>query len=309
MACLAYSWWGLSALFWRELASVAAIDQLSFRVATGAFYLVVVWLFRRYNPLSHLTAAHWRYGLIAATAIGANWVVFLWAISTDQAVEASLGYFLMPLFAVALGVGLLGERLRPLQSGALVLASIGIIWTFIAVGSVPWIALVLGATFAIYGWARKQGPWQAVEGLTFETLLLAPIVLVILGTRSIGGANVVGDASNGSLWVAFLLAATGVATVVPLLLFASAAKKVSLTVIGFLQYINPTLQFLVGWRIFGEDVSTGRLSGFAWIWVALALIVLDELRSKRPVDRGAARGDQGVVGRGEGLAPEEPAVR
>jgi|GEM_PF-3271241 len=228
---------------------------------------------------------HITYGLGACVLIAANWVVFLWAIDNGRAVEAALGYFLMPLFSVALGVGLLGERLRSLQKGALVLAVIGIVWTLVAVGTVPWVALILGGSFALYGWARKQGPWNAVDGLTFETMLLVPFLLPLLFWRGAGEVAVTGD---GTWTTLLLIAATGLVTIVPLLLFASAARQVSLTLVGLLQYINPTLQFLVGWQILGESVSTARLFGFGWIWAALGLVVVDELGSKRPVDRGAA---------------------
>ncbi len=310
LVCLAYCWWGCSALFWRELSSIAPIDQLSFRVTTGFGYLTLVWLFRRQNPMRSLTPDHWRYGLLAAFVIGLNWIVFLWSISNERAVEAALGYFLMPLFAVGLGVVLLGERLRRLQQAALVLAVIGIVWTFVVVGSLPWVSLTLGSSFAVYGWARKQGPWNAVDGLTFETMLLAPFLIALTVWRaSTSDTSLLGDAADGSPWLVLLLALAGLVTIVPLLLFASAAKKVPLTVIGLLQYINPTLQFLVGWQIFKEPVSTGRLFGFMWIWAALALVVVDELSSKRPVDGGDARSGEGLVGTREGRAAEEPPVR
>lgn len=307
--CLAYCWWGCSALFWRELASVAPLDQLSFRVIMAFAYLALVWVYRRRNPFQQLTAAHWKYGIVAALSIGTNWAVFLWAISNGQAVEASLGYFLMPLFAVALGVGLLGEKLRPLQLVALVLASVGIVWTLVVLGGIPWVSISLGITFALYGFARKQGPWQAVDGLTFETLLMLPVFIALLGWRGFSGMSIFGGAADGSLWVAGLILATGLVTIVPLLLFAAAAKRVSLSLVGLLQYINPTLQFLVGWRIFGEDVSAGRLIGFGWIWAALGLVVVDQLSSKRPVDGGTASSDEGVVGLREGLGAEKPTVR
>jgi len=308
LVCVAYCWWGCSALFWRELASVELVDQLSFRVVTGAAYLGLLWVVRRRNPLRHLTFAHVRFGLFAAACICINWVVFLWALNNDQAVEASLGYFLMPLFAVGLGVWLLGERPRPPQLVALGLAAIGIAWSLVVLGSIPWVALSLGASFALYGWARKHGPWQAVDGLTFEMVVLAPFLLVLVSWRISTGTNVVGDAADGSLWVLVALVCTGLATIVPLLLFASAARQVPLTVVGLLQYINPTLQFLVGWQIFGESVDSGRLLGFSWIWLALALVVADELRSQRPVDGRSSGSDQGLVGPRERSASEEPAV-
>lgn len=281
LVCLAYTWWGCSAIFWRELGSVAPVDQLSFRVITGFAYLALVWVGRRHNPMVALTREHFVYGFAACGLIAANWIVFLWAVDNGRAVEAALGYFLMPLFAVALGVGLLGERLRVLQRVALGLAVVGIVWTLVAVGSVPWVSLILGATFALYGWTRKQGPWNAVDGLTFETMVLVPFLLPLLIWRGVGEAAVAGD---GNVSTFLLIAATGLVTVVPLLLFASAARQVSLTVVGLLQYINPTLQFLVGWQLFGESVGTARLLGFGWIWAALGLVVVDEVTSKRPVD-------------------------
>ena len=281
LVCLAYTWWGCSAIFWRELGSVAPVDQLSFRVITGFSYLAVVWMVRRHNPIVGLTKQHLTYGLAACALIAANWIVFLWAVDNGRAVEAALGYFLMPLFSVALGVGLLGERLRVLQKAALALAVVGIVWTLVVVGTVPWVALILGASFAVYGWARKQGPWNAVDGLTFETMLLVPFLLPLLLWRGAGDVAVTGDGSWATL---LLIAATGLVTIVPFLLFASAARQVSLTVVGLLQYINPTLQFLVGWQVLGEPVSTSRLLGFAWIWAALGLVIVDELGSKRPVD-------------------------
>lgn len=292
LVSVAYTWWGLSALYWRELASVAPIDQLAFRVSIAAAFLLAIWALWRRNPFRSIGVRHFVFGTIAALSISTNWAVFLWAVANEQAVEAALGYFLMPLFSVAIGVGALGERLRPLQMAALALASVGIVWSFVVVGSIPWVALVLGATFAIYGLVRKVGPWDAVDGLTFETTLLAPIGLIVLIARS-GGSDITGDGEPVTL---LLIALAGLVTVVPLLLFASAVKQVSLSTVGLLQYINPTLQFLVGWYVFGEAVSAGRLFGFLWIWVALALVVFDELRSKRPVDRVEPVSTQRLVG-------------
>ena len=278
MVVIAYMWWGLSALFWRELGSIAPLDQLGFRVGFGLLFLLLWAVATRIAPVSGLTARHVGYGVFSAIMIGTNWAVFLWAIANGQAVEAALGYFLMPLFSVALGVVLLGERPTTDQKIALALGSIGLVWTLVVLGSVPWVALVLGATFAAYGWARKVGPFESVSGLTFEMMLVAPIVVGILLWRAGTGVDVTGDSTT----VIFgLIVATGLVTIVPLLLFASAARTVSLTAVGLLQYINPTLQFLVGWQIFGEAVSSGRLLGFAWIWVALGFVVRSELRAAR----------------------------
>lgn len=321
----AYVWWGGSAIFWSQLGSVAPLDQLSFRIVTAFFYLVIgvgllrkrfvangveVALFEPGSLRSKVTAKHLSYGSLAALAIGANWALFLWAVSNGQAVEAAFGYFLMPLMSVALGVGLLGEKLRRLQVLALGFSAVGIVWTIVVLGRLPWVAILVAASFAIYGFLRKQGPWDAVSGLTFETGLLAPVAIVVLVVRSITPNAVLGD---GSFITLILIAVTGVVTAVPLLAFASAARRVSLTAVGLLQYINPTLQFLVGWQVLGETVSGGRLAGFAWIWIALMLIVIDEVSSsgglQRPVDRVETHRGQGLVGPGERLAAEEAAVR
>lgn len=337
----AYVWWGASAIFWNALGSVAPVDQLSFRIATAFFYLLVgasifrtkllasgveLSLFSGSGLRGHLTARHLGYGVGAALSIGSNWALFLWAVSNGQAVEAAFGYFLMPIMSVALGVGLLGERLRSLHVGALALSTVGIIWSVVALGRLPWIALLVGATFALYALLKKQGPWDSVSGLTFETGILAPIAIGVLIVRALTGQGITGDATVGTL---VLIALTGVVTVIPLLAFASASRRVPLTVVGLLQYINPTLQFLVGWQVLGESVSGSRLAGFAWVWVALTLIVIDELGSarrgaskrygdaskrrvdalERPVDGRAARGAERLIRPREGLATKKAPVR
>ncbi len=320
LVSLAYVWWGSSAIFWNELASVSPIDQLGFRVVTAFFYLAVgVRMLRPrlaakgvdasfFDPGSmraHLTGGHILYGVGAAMMIASNWALFLWAVSNEQAVDAALGYFLMPIFSVALGVGVLGEKLRSLQLAALILSVVGIVWTVIVVGRLPLISLGVALTFAIYGFLRKQGPWDAVSGLTFETAVVAPFLFVVLVVRGLGGTSPFGDGAPMTL---MLIALTGLVTVIPLLAFGSAARRVPLSVIGLLQYMNPTLQFLVGWQVLGESVSSVRLLGFVWIWFALALVVYDEMSSKRPVDGGPSGGDQGVVSHAEGSAPEEPTM-
>lgn len=278
LVVIAYVWWGLSAIFWRALDTVAPLDQLGFRVAFGALFLMGWAALRRIRPFGHVTQRHVRFGVFSAAMIAVNWAVFLWAIDNDQAVEAALGYFLMPLMSVAIGVLALGERPTIDQKIALVLASIGLVWTLVVLGSVPWVALALGSTFALYGWARKVGPWNSVDGLTFEMWFVGPVVAGLVLWRAVGGTEVTGDGSPTTL---ALIVATGLVTIVPLLLFATAARQVSLTAVGLLQYINPTLQFLVGWQLFGEDVPLGRLLGFAWIWVALAFVVRSEFRAAR----------------------------
>lgn len=293
LVAVAYLWWGFSPIFWSELGSVAPVDQLAWRVSLGLVYLALVWVWRRANPLAKLTSRHVRFGLFAAVMIAVNWGAFLWAVDNGYTVESALGYFFVPLLSVAVGVRVLGERLLPLQKIALVFGAIGLLWTIVAVGAFPWIAVVIGLSFTAYGWARKEGPWGAVDGLTFEMVVIAPAFIALLMFRGAGSSvDIVGD---GSVTTLILISLAGVVTVVPLLLFATAAKKVPLTVIGLMQYINPTMQFLIGWQLFDEDVSTGRLLGLGWIWMALALVIGNEFRSQGPIDGIATRSDEGVV--------------
>ncbi|MEM9892989.1 MAG: EamA family transporter RarD [Actinomycetota bacterium] len=286
--CGAYVWWGASAIFWRQLSSVDPIEQFAFRIVLAFATLVIgVGLLRRrltaagvdaslFDPGSrrdHLRRAHLLYGVGAALAIGTNWALFLWSVGNGRAVEAALGYFLMPICSVALGVGLLGERLSPLQWAAITLSIVGILWNVLALGRLPVVALLVGISFALYGLFRKEGPWDPISGLTFETGFLAPAVLLVLVLRGASGVALTGD---GRATTILLLSLTGAVTALPLLAFATAAQRVPLTVLGLLQYLNPTLQFLVGWRVLGEAVTSTRLIGFVWIWAALVLVVIDE---------------------------------
>ena len=282
-------WWGLSAIFWNELDSVDPIDQLGWRIVLGLAGLAGVWTYRRRWPLGDFTARHLVYGGAAAACVFMNWTFFLWAVANEQALEAALGYFLMPIVSTVLAITVLGERPRLLQGVAMVLAAAGMIWMFVRQGGVPWVAVVLGLTFAVYGLVRKQGPWEALDGLTFEMTLAVPVGLTLLLVRFGTGEPVAGDASP-TTWL--LISLTGLVTVVPLVLFAYAARRAPLIVVGLLQYVVPITQFLVGWQILGESVSAGRLVGFAFIWAALVLVVADQIRSQRPVDRLAPGLDQ-----------------
>lgn len=282
---LADLWWGVSALFWRELDTVVPIDQLGWRVTTGFGLLVLFWILRRQNPAPEgVSGRHIRYAFGGGLFIFTNWAVFLWAIANEQAVDASLGYFLAPVISAGLAVAILGERLRPLQLVAVLIALVGIVWMFAIQGGVPWVALVLGFSFGFYGLLRKVGPWEAINGLTAEMGVVVPIALAILISRFAAGDDVAGDGSPRT-WILIIL--TGFITAVPLVLFARAARAAPLVVVGLMQYVVPIAQFIVGWWALGESVPRDRLIGFAIVWVALVLVVADELRTQRlqrPVD-------------------------
>ncbi|NNC78932.1 MAG: EamA family transporter RarD [Acidimicrobiales bacterium] len=279
-------WWGVSALFWRELDTVAPIDQLGWRVTTGFGLLALFWLLRRRHPLpGGLTKRHVLYAIGGAAFIFSNWAVFLWAIANEQAVDAALGYFLAPVIQVALAVGVLREVMRPAQKLAVIIATAGIVWMVTIQGGLPWVALVLAGSFGCYGLLRKMGPWDAVNGLTAEMGIVAPLTILLLVVRSGAGNEIAGDAS---LFTWALIVLTGFITAVPLILFAGAARAAPLVVVGLMQYVVPIAQFIVGWWILGESVPLNRLIGFAIVWAALVLVVFDELRNQRlqrPVDR------------------------
>ena len=213
----------------------------------------------------------------SALLLSANWMIYIWSVSNGHVVDASLGYFMTPLINVALGYFLLGERPRRAQWIALALAASGVVWLTISAGTLPWIGLALALSFGAYGLLRKVAVLGALEGLTLETLILAPAAVAAMawwwgsGPTSFPGPDLATDA-----WLVGL----GPATTVPLLLFAAAARRLPLTTLGLFQYVSPTIQFLLGIWLFHEPLTAGRLAGFACIWAALALYSIDGWRRR-----------------------------
>lgn len=221
---------------------------------------------------------------VAAAAIALNWGVYIWAVNSDQVVEASLGYFVNPLVTVLLGVALLGERLRRLQWVAVGLGGVAVVVLTAGYGRLPWIALVLAASFATYGLVKKTIATPAVESLTVETAIL---FVPALGYLALLGAQ--GDLAlaSGDPGLTLLLVAAGPVTAVPLLLFGAAALRIPLSTIGLLQYVTPVMQFLIGVTVFAEPMPPARWAGFALVWAALALLTVDGLRRRPTPDRSA----------------------
>jgi chloramphenicol-sensitive protein RarD len=208
---------------------------------------------------------------------GSNWLVFVWAISAGRLIEASLGYFINPLVSVLLGRIFLGERLRPMQQAAVGLALAGVLWRVWQVGSLPWIALFLALTFGFYGLLRKRAPVDAISGLFVETLITAPIAVAWLLWLAAGDALQFGE----DPLVSALLPLAGVLTAVPLMLFAVGAQRLPLATVGFLQYVAPSLNFLLAVFVFREPFDLAQLVGFALIWAALAIYSADMLHASR----------------------------
>jgi chloramphenicol-sensitive protein RarD len=211
---------------------------------------------------------------IAGILLAINWLTYVWGVNAGFVVETSLGYFINPLVSVVLGVVFLKEKLRKLQWIPVVLATIGVVYLAIDHGSLPWIALVLASTFGTYGLIKKVAPLPSIHGLTIETgAVLIPAVIFLLFVQFNGTAAF----GHASPLTTFLLALSGIITAIPLILFASGAPKVPLTTIGILQYIAPTIQFLIGVFIYDEPFTTGKLIGFSIVWIALIIFTVEGL--------------------------------
>ena len=215
---------------------------------------------------------------IAAAFLALNWGVYVYAVVTDQVVEASLGYFINPLVSVAMGVVVLRERLRRGQWVAVGIAIIAVGVLTVSYGRLPWISLVLAGSFATYGLLKKQVGIGSVESLTIETAALAPIALVVMVWFAVQGES---GLTSGDPWTALLLVLLGLVTALPLLAFGGAANRIPLSTLGLLQYITPVLQFLIGVVIFQEAMTTGRWIGFLLVWISLVVMSIDGLRSSR----------------------------
>lgn len=270
-AALAYLGWGFFPIYWKFLKHVPLMQILSHRVIWAfVFYTaVLVWKERRlrlFRPPSRRAA--WNLGF-ASVLLMANWLVYIYAVNSDQIVESSLGYFINPLVNILLGVLLLRERLTLPQTVASVLAGLGVLVITFDQGRIPWIALFLAFSFAFYGLIKKMNPAPGLKSNQFESVIIVPVALVFLLMQShswVTPANAVPSI--------LLLIGSGVVTGLPLVLFAEAAQRIPYYLMGFFQFLAPSLQFLSGVLIFGEAVSPLKLGGFALIWLAGLLLVL-----------------------------------
>jgi chloramphenicol-sensitive protein RarD len=274
----AYVLWGLVPIFFKQLGSVPALEIIAHRVIWSLLLvggllavrrqLVPVW-HHACNPRTLLHAA------LGAALVMTNWFTFVWAVNVDRILETSLGYFITPLVSIVLGVAVLHERLRPRQWAAVALALVGVALEGWRIGSLPWVSLVLAATFGSYGLLRKQLPVDAAGGLLLETACAAPFAALYLFW--LGHTGHFGQTATLDL----LLIASGAVTAIPLLLFAIGARRLPLATMGFLQYTAPSLSFLVAIFFYGEPMNLSRLLAFAAIWAGLALYTADLLLLRR----------------------------
>ncbi|HUN92121.1 MAG TPA: EamA family transporter RarD [Burkholderiaceae bacterium] len=266
----AYVLWGVFPLYFKALRPVPATEIVAHRMVWSlAFVAALLAIQRRWAWLRELRNGTRTWLVFAGSAllITANWTIYIWAANSGHVIDASLGYFINPLVSVLLGAAALGERLRPPQWAAVALAAAGVVVFGIEAGSPPWIGLGLAVSFALYGLMRKIAHLGALEGLALETALMFPFAVAYLGWLAFDGRNSFVDAP----WtLRGLLCAAGPVTAVPLLLFAAGARRITLTLLGVLQYVSPTLQWLLGILVFHEAFDRGRAIGFALIWIALA---------------------------------------
>jgi chloramphenicol-sensitive protein RarD len=275
----AYLAWGLFPLYFPLLEPAGAIEILAHRVLWSLALVGLVLLVRN-RSLRTLPREQrpLRLLLAAAVLIAINWGVYIWGVNSHHVVETSLGYFVNPLVSVALGVVALGERLRPGQWAGVGLAAVGVVVLTIDSGRVPWIALVLAASFGTYGLVKKVVGVPAVEGLVVETAVLTPVALGYVVIGGLFGATTFTTHGAGH---AMLLTTAGVITALPLLAFAGAAARVPLSRLGLMQYLTPTMQFLIGVGVRHEPLPPGRLAGFIVVWVALGLFTVDTATHRR----------------------------
>ena len=291
----AYAIWGTFPIYFHLLAPAGPLEILAHRILWSLVVMLGVVAFRRdWTWIRPLLSERRRLLelALAAVLIATNWLVYVWAVEQDRVVDAALGYFINPLVTVTLGVVVLGERLRRLQWIAVALGALAVVVIALGYGQFPSVALTLAFSFAGYGFLKKRGTLTPVQSLTVETAILAPVA--VLAMAYLVATEGTAFATEG--WgLSALLATTGIVTAVPLVLFAASARRIPLTMLGLLQYLTPTLQFLCGVFVFHESMPAERWAGFALVWFALMCMSADALRQLRggttspsPVDEAVA---------------------
>ena len=279
----AYVFWGFFPIYWKLLHHVPAIQLIGHRIIWSFLLLIVVILFTKqwteFRKTVNLKVL--RIYTIAALLIGVNWLLYVWAVNANFIVETSLGYFINPLLSVLMGVIFFKERLRFAQWIPVILAAIGVTYLTFVYGRLPYIALSLALSFGLYGLVKKLSPLGSLYGLTIETgILFIPALLYLIVMQ----ANSAAAFLNTGITSDLLMIGAGLVTTIPLLMFASAARSIPLWVVGLLQYIAPTLQFLIGVFIYKEPFSQNQLIGFGIVWAALIVFLVENyLANRTPV--------------------------
>ena len=279
----AYGLWGLLPLYFMVLKPAGAVEIVASRVVWSlVFCAILLTVMRAWKPMLAAGRNPRTVGTLAGAAllIAVNWLTYSWAVLNEHAVEAALGYFINPLVSVLLGVLVLKEKLRPLQWAAMGVGFTAVVVLAVAYGNMPWIALALAFSFGFYGLVKKGigSRVDAVSSLTIETAVLAPIAAAVLIWLSVTGAATFAANGQAHFW---LLAASGIITAVPLIFFGAAARRLPLSTVGLLQYLAPTLQFILALAVFKEAMPPERWAGFGLVWLALVMLTIDMIGGPR----------------------------
>ncbi len=278
-AISAISIWGVFPVYWKLLDTVNTLEIIAHRTVWCAVFTVIILSWQGKISLETLVnrpSKEWIILTFTAFMIASNWGLFIWAVANDLVIEASMGYFLSPLASIVLGRIMFREKLKPLHALAILLAVFGVVAQFISAAVLPWVGLLIALSFSGYGALRKLSTADSVTGLLIETLILTPIALLYLGMLlSSGDLAFIFDGFRIS---AFLLL-SGIVTAIPLMLYVASARMLSLSIVSFLFYINPTLQFLLGKYLYDEPFNKGQLIGFMLIWSGLIIYIFDNFQS------------------------------
>jgi chloramphenicol-sensitive protein RarD len=278
---LSYTFWGFFPIYWKALSGISSLQLICHRIVWSFLMLaVMVARSQEWHVLWHAMQSPRVVGIytVAALAIAVNWLIFVWAVSIDQIVQISLGYFINPLLSVVFGMVVFHERLRRLQWVSVALAGAGVLYLTLALDALPWIALSLAASFGTYALMKKLAPLSPVQGLTFETGILfipAAIYLIVEELAGRGAFMHAGPLRN------LLMLGAGPVTTLPLLMFAAGVRRIPLSLVGMLQYINPTLQITIGVMLYKEPFTRIQLVGFGLVWSALVLFAIEGYVTRR----------------------------
>jgi chloramphenicol-sensitive protein RarD len=278
----AYLVWGLLTVYWKQLTGFDAFELIAWRITTASIIMAAVLTVGR--RWSHLAVLRNRSVLarvaLAAVLLTANWTAYVWAVVHGRVLETALGYFIAPLFTVTLGVVVLKETLYRAQWVALGLAAAAVVVLTVSYGRLPWISLILACTWSLYGYLKKHASLTPVESMAAESFLLTPAALVVLVALGSQSDSIPATASTGEMALVLL---SGLATVTPLTLFAYAAHRVPLTILGPMQYIIPSINFVLGWLIYDEALPAERVVGFGLVWIGLLVLTIDTVRRRTGV--------------------------
>ena len=271
MGISAYLMWGFLALYWKLLVQVPPLEILAHRIIWSLGFIIFILALKKDWKWFHIIKTQpkfWLLYIASASLVSINWFTYIWAVNNAHTIDASLGYFINPLFSVLLGVVFLKEKLTKAEKIAVILAFLGVLFLTLYYRSLPWVAIILTLTFGLYGLIKKLGPLDGIQSLGLETtIIFFPTLFYLIHLENSAQATFL----HSSLLTNFLLVAAGIITATPLLLFGQAARKIPLSTLGFLQYLAPTLQFLLGILVFKEQFELPKLIGFSIIWAALII--------------------------------------